>query len=245
MPLGVRSDLKPDLFYQLIQEKGYNCLIQHCVPCGNIDEYTNTHPKNCPLCHGTGFVYYDAERTKVVMTNLSRDKRFIQNPELLLGQAYATVDQTVSLWYRDRIVNLDALIRYSQLVKHSPTHIDSLRYPVFAVEDVFRFGNINDVMKIEKDVDYRITDDYKLEWISSTNRPNPGELYSIRYQTHPSWIVISFPHVIRETTTRFLKRHESTEKLPLQAVTKLEFLFYKDQSNWEWIDFYTGRKLNE
>ena len=44
MPLGVRSDFKPRIFHELIQEKGNNCMLQHAIPCGNIDNYTHDHP---------------------------------------------------------------------------------------------------------------------------------------------------------------------------------------------------------
>ncbi len=238
MPLGVRSDFKPRLFKELIVEKGYNCLIQHAMPCGNIDSYTHDHPKDCKYCHGTGFVYYGDEKTKVLMTSLSKDKRYIISPELLLGQAMITVNSDISLQYRDRIINLDALIRYSQLAQHSNTHIDELRFKIFEIENVYRFGSVDKSMELEEYVDYEIIDNNKIKWINSSNRPNVGEIYSIRYKTHPSWIIISFPHVVRETTTTFLKPHESTEKLPINAMGKLEFLFYKDQLNYQWSSFY-------
>jgi len=238
MPLGVRSDFKPELFTALIVEKGYNCMLQHAIPCGNIDTYTHAHPKDCKYCHGTGFVYYDSVKTKVILTSLEKDKRFITSPELLLGQTMVTVDSVESLQYRDRIINLDSLIRYSQLVKRqSNSDIDELRFKIFEIENVYRYTNSGELMDIENFIDYEITDDNKIKWISS-NKPDPNEIYSIRYKTHPSWIVTSFPHIIRATTTRFLKPHESPENLPLQGIAKLEFLFYKDQLNYVWEDFY-------
>jgi len=51
------------------------------------------------------------------------------------------------------------------------------------------------------------------------------EVYvSIHYEFHPVWIVLSYPHALRDTVTSLKRANQTVEALPVQATIKLDYL---------------------
>ena len=96
-----------------------------------------------------------------------------------------------------------------------------LRYPIVG---------INELRSIDKvficDADFRITPKGEIEWLGS-NAPASGTRLSFHGTIHPHWIVMDHVNTYRDTfiegggTGLALQKRE---KLPVQAMVKLDYL---------------------
>ena len=63
----------------------------------------------------------------------------------------------------------------------------------------------------------------QIEWLGTA--PNEGDQYAIAYKMHPSWLVLTHLHIVRDTRIKFRQPTAVHHRLPLQVVCKLEYLW--------------------
>lgn len=154
------------------------------------------------------------------------------------GSMFVTVRPENKIGYYDRLVNLDAEIVFTETID-----VDLADDPLLAnpIKLRYRATWINTLQtktaRYEPDGDFELLDTGDLQWIGNvptpdtTNDPDNTVLrFSVHYLTHPTWHIVEYPHVFRETPNR--KDVCGTEvtpfgtptALPIQALARLEFL---------------------
>jgi len=182
-------DLHVREFEKLIKAHG------HCVtwekaticPCSTPDGRDNLI---CAKCSGQGWYYFGATPTTVLLTSLSAMKAFSEvgvAGDWVLGKVSVTAAAGINLGFRDRITSLDSQITFSELVIVGR---DDLRYDVLSVEMV-----ATEAADLVEGTDYNVVNG-KIIFVT----PAADTVVSVRYQAHPSWIILDALHEIRDTT---------------------------------------------
>lgn len=249
---GRRVDFKPDAFTLAIETKSFGRIAwtQACYcPCLPNNNQTEQPDPNCSLCGGHGWLMFrptlfvtdsnvvgdlNSLQTKLVADNnasiimgimhsfTANEEPYAPPRRRIPGTAMCTVRPENKLGYWDRLVNLDALIVYSQLATTVTGDYLSLTYPVVqmnllrSADSVFEQGTSTD----PKDF---VLEDGQIKW---TTPPGSGLRVAAHYLCHPTWRVIEHPHTTRVTPVKFKTKSAIGDQIPLpvQATIRYEFL---------------------
>lgn len=216
-----RVDFEPDLFETFLDNKGYDLVHYRSLLCPCLDSSTGQPSPNCTLCEN-GYQYWGAETIKGVISGVSKEKQYSESGGLYLGTINLTVKPTVSLFYHDRIVHVDSLIPYSQIVVRGESgSSDRLRYTPVTMERVTAIVSGAAVTYTET-TDYTVSG-RNLTWVTGRG-PTVGASFSATYQHHPVWLVLQHSHMIRDTHVGPSVAAEVFRPMLVQALCKLEFL---------------------
>jgi len=217
-----RVDFKVDEFYKLVSQKGYIVTWERATVCPCLKTVSGTGQPdiNCPLCGGKGRFWHDPQTIKGIMTNFNEQARYNQIGETMAGTSYFTTLPENKLGFWDRLTHKHSEVRYSEIItKGERNATDKTRFIPLKV-DVLR--------TVSKQYDYGI--DFSIDsatnvinWMAPGNEPDRGEQYSVEYFTHPRWIVIDLPNVIRDTYVKRKKPGSTYTPMPVRAVIRLEF----------------------
>lgn len=245
---GRRVDFRPDDFTLAIETKGYRIAWARAALCPCVNNLqTDQADPTCALCTGSGWFYFkptdavaDAvgDLTELQTTLLARYSASVVRGIMSQFDAKRTPWQVVGNWkegdtqltvrpenrlaYYDRIVNLDSEIVYAEQFELAAGDTTTLRYLATGVNLLRSVDTI-----YEPTVDYEVING-DIVW-QSGKHPGVGVRVAAHYLTHPVWLVIEHPHVLR-TTLRNYKRATSVtprgdpEPLPMQSKIRFEFL---------------------
>jgi hypothetical protein len=235
---------------------GYRVWWSRCglCPCQN-NLQTNQPDIRCTLCHGTGWFYFLPEAELVDAktdiygnpVTLNDDQSAVliqawmrslaQDPEWyekfgawVFGTASVTVQATNRMAYGDRLIMVDSIMDFSQLLEANGTQavpvIDradksGLRYPAIGVT---LLRSLTTIYQQGDDFTFKPTDG-SIEWVRHT--PAQGTMLTVRYQAHPVYRVMTHINAIRDSMIRE-KRGEDKAKqfapLPTSFLAKLDYL---------------------
>jgi len=166
----------------------------------------------------------------VLMTSLTQDVQVFEKfGEWVFGMSRATVQYQNKLGYRDRLVSVDSEMAWAQIIEYDGSaeivvtgerSKTGLRYPFVRVH---QFRSLTDIYR--QGVDFQLTTDGTLKWLGTA--PDSGTRLTLHGTIHPPWIIMDHVNTYRDTWLEGSsigiadQRHE---KLPIQAVCKLEFL---------------------
>ena len=132
----------------------------------------------------------------------------------------------------DRLTALDYECRYQQLVEHSITGVDRLRYPALEIEFLSTASK-----QYYPDTDFVINESGHIQWISQ-NQPSfdqvasRGEIYTISYTARPTFIVVNLMHEGRFTTGYdALTGEQAAILLPQMALVRRAHLFFNTDTH--------------
>lgn len=204
-PSGVFSI---DAHENLIRSKGFKAY--HYRHALNPKRNTVAEGVNLKEMDMTGLVYYDAHELYVAPQNLSWDETYLVHG--IHGKHTMTVNHTgryideegkrVFLRSGDLIILKDSAtstVMMEDLFAYDPTGIQSLRFPVFAVDYMYD-GN----KRYEEGVDFNVIDG-KIHWTYPTGQARPtfdpiknqGTVFSCVYWTRPFFVVVDTPRIFR------------------------------------------------
>ena len=224
-------------------------------PCQGANDQTRGPGINCPLCkENPGFVYFrppgftltEAEHgemddiQKFIVDRATSPSVIIRGVVQAIGRTENTYDRlgnwvdgvmSVSvrkdniLGYYDRLVAIDQLGVYSELVLSGPTDGPTkLRFPAVRVDFVRSESQL-----YTSPEDYFINAQGQLCW-QTGRAPAQGTQLAVTYVHHPQFLVWEHLHFFRGSTNNTkLGRTPKTplgdpQLLPRQALVKLEFL---------------------
>lgn len=216
----IRVDLQPEQFEAFVNEKGYRLSHSRAMLCACQDPQSRQYDPTCPLCD-KGYQYWGVEEIRGYMSGVTAERQFSESGGFFLGTAQLTVPGNIRIGYRDRIVHLDSTISYNELMQRgAPTETDKIRFPALEVERVVQVVNKTNVF-YKKGIDFTVSNRV-ITWASGKG-PAEGGFYSISYVCHPSWLVVSYLHLMRDTMLQS-SSIDTYSQLPVQVLCKLEFL---------------------
>ncbi len=241
-----RVDFASSDFAKIIEQKGYRVAWQRAAPCPcePINTQTDQANPNCSLCKGQGWILFkpafaatdsrkigdltalqtklttNAAVVRALMTGLTANKQpYMDIGPRLEGQLMVTMRAQNKLAYYDRLVNLDAVAVYAEIVEVPADSVLKLRYPAVHVNLLRSEDTV-----YSEGTDFSVSaGDITVSGISTETR------LVCHYLTHPSWRIIEHPHNVRLTPVKSKTASPATpagdpSDLPVQAVAKLEFL---------------------
>ncbi len=223
MALTPRVDLNLANFEQLLTMRGYNLVHYKSLLCPCIDSESHAPDPTCPLCD-KGYQYYGEENIVGLMTGVSAEKQFTDAGGFFLGTVQLTVLPTVTLSYHDRIIHTDSIMSYNDMIQsNGPGGVDKAKFPI--ISPTFCISTQNGVnTTYTLGVDYSVSGN-QITWLSGGNSPAQGAYYSLVYTCHPSWLVVSFLHLVRDINVAMpAGAGDGYQQGPVQALCKLEFL---------------------
>lgn len=249
---GRRADFKFEFFETLLESKGYRMAWWRAsiCPCTPVNTQADSPDPNCSLCHGIGWLYYGMDTPltdkvgdldEIQQDIVGRDSSnhaaviraiqtgIVQRPDSLdrqgrwiYGETTVTVRNENQIGYWDRLINLDAIMVFSELLTAGANGALTNRYLATGMNLLRSKDKI-----YQADVDFTLSHG-RVVWLPG-HAPDEGTRLSLHYLCHPSWVVVDHPHTVRASNKKFKTKYPQTPQgnylsLPLQAHVKLEFL---------------------
>lgn len=251
---GTRVDFNTDDFGIVLETKGYRLAWSRAMlcPCRPVNDQTEQPDPNCPLCKKSGWLYFapnlaTTDKVKVgelddvqkrivddaggvivgLLTGIgTKDETYGEIQKRMTGTMMCTVRPENKLGVHDRIVNLDSIITFSQVLDpvtnlSEPTET---RYPIHQINVLRTTSKI-----FTAPADFDVVEG-KIVWnTGSSNLPDEEDPVGVHYLCHPTWLIVEHPHSVRMTpVTQKVKKPPTPAgeyvDLPIQAVVQYEFL---------------------
>lgn len=196
-PLGgsAKVALKKTDFDSKVWLYGNDVFIDKAIRCPCRTKSNNQALSSCKNCGGSGYVYLNRYRTKVVMQSMNLGTQFKEWSEEKLGTVKITARNEEELAFMDRITLLDGLNIHNETVH--PFIIDSavkarLDYPPIEIEEISVFVESNEKLRrLIYETDYTIEDNIlslSAEFFSWRDLT-----VSLRYKYYPTFHVLDLP----------------------------------------------------
>lgn len=231
--------LDPLHFEELIKNRGLRWKHERATPCPNVTSLeTNDHDPNCRACEN-GMIFYSPTEVHGVFQGNKLERMYEIQGSWDVGEAIVTFSayaddddgnpgkgDAVDLQHFDKLTCLDYQFRFQELVEHSLTGPDRLRYPAQTVE----YLSTKD-KQFYLDQDFVIDANGYIQWLGQ-NRPghdqlnDQGEIYTIAYCAQPVFYVVQLIHEIRASKAVDQMTGLSTAiRLPQQVLIRRDYLF--------------------
>jgi hypothetical protein len=214
-----------DAFAKVIKEKGYDVTWYKAAFCPNTPPGTlssrRDHAFSCPICDGTGFVYFDPCNTRVLMMGMKLDQSFYAYGRWDHGTSMVTAEPGLRLSFFDRLVLNNSLLRYTERIVRTPGQTtDVLAYPALCVEYVGWVNRVGQLQTFVSGQHYQLSQGGgSIEWLITTGLPDDRSRYVVAYEYRPRYVVIDLPHAHRD------QREDGKERsFPVQAMARLDYL---------------------
>lgn len=213
-------------FDAAIQNKGYEVVFEKALSCP-CKGRNNNHPlPNCKNCGGTGWVFVNPTRTRMVVQSMSLNPQF-QNWGVM-GAEISSITARVQdkLSYMDRVTVLDARSEYSEVLYFASNEAGRLyAYTIYKPLEIYVISLFQGVQqplrRLEEGTDFEIEVDNRILLSEEFSTYDEREDLSatIRYLHNPSYHIIE---MVRDTMTSKVKkgRIENDIFLPIHARAK-------------------------
>lgn len=229
-----RADFRVVEFRRIIQQKGYPLIWRKALLCPCVNKETEQARADCQTCDSSGFFYIEPLEIQGIMTGLEKKKDIYRNlGEWLEGSSMVTVEPEYRLGYRDSVEMVHSLMVFNEWItkgnrrgaRHKlPENHDACRYKVVNVLHMLYERAENDYVLLERGVHFDVTKNGWIRWKGSALSIPDGTTFSVNYEFHPVWIVVTHPHSVRDTIIKFKQVNFTATALPLQAAVKLDYL---------------------
>lgn len=240
------SDFIPNEFRVLVESHGYEVIYERALMCPCKDRGSD-HLTTCRNCGGTGHLFVNPTRMKVLLTSINHDREYEEYGKQDLGMLYATPVALVKLTQMDRLTILDGESAHSEVIypeKDDVTgnYFSLVHYYIKSVEWVGLFIDTDlKVQKLELNEDYT----YQNNKIILDDKFNSLEdpQVSITYMHHPQFHVWDIANDIRSVKGKKEGGGRKTNYMPMKALVKRAHLI-EDSENFEGTRLYDNSWLN-
>jgi hypothetical protein len=232
----LRADFNPELFRRQLDQHGKHVRWCKAMLCPCLNETTGQALLGCSTCDGSGYFFVDPLPIRAHMAAFDRNTKIYEKMGMWIeGATSVTVEPQYRLHYRDRIEMLDSLMPFNELLLKGnrrgirsklPSGVDSARYRIVNVTKLaFKPTPTSDPVTLELGFHYEVSDDGWVRWLTAgDNTISDGTRFSVLYDFHPIYQVISHPHVLRDDVRGKKQPADTAYSLPVQAACKLDFL---------------------
>lgn len=189
-------------FESLIQNEGYDALIDRALRCPCCDRNNGQALSTCKNCGGKGWFFVDRTQTRIVAQHMDSKKRFAEWGETQHGTASFTVYGIDKLGFMDKIILTQLEEFYTETLIPFRKDEKIIAYPLYEplkVTNVYMFIDENEALKPLTGEDYTVNGNViefnadLLDDVKTVLDLNSKELplqISIRYSHFPVYHVI-------------------------------------------------------
>lgn len=231
-----RADFRPQEFERVILQHGKYVVWRKALlcPCSNLN--TGQAVLDCTSCDGSGFIYVDPVRIRAHMLSFDQSTKIYEKFGMWVeGNTMVTVMPKYRLAHRDSIEMEDSLMSFNELLKKGnrrgrrsklPDGVDSGRYRMVNVTRLAYQADADSAfLLLECGYHFEVSDEGWIKWLPPGNTAIPdGSMFSVLYDFHPVYQVVSFPHVTRDDVRGTKVPDDTAYSLPIQAAAKLDYL---------------------
>lgn len=229
-----RVDMQPEKFTRMLQQKGYPLIWTKALLCPCVSPESDQARVDCANCDSSGFIYVEPIEIQAHINGLEAKKGIYRNlGEWLTGLATVSVGGDIRLGYMDRLAMTHSIMGYNEWIKKGnrrgvrstlPPNRDACRYKIVRMMHLVWEPVENEPpVMLEQGIDFKITEEGWVEWLKARSIPD-GTVFTAHYEFHPIWVVVTNPHVVRDTVTRTHEPAPTARSLPLTAAVKLDYL---------------------
>lgn len=189
-------------FESLIYNNGYDALLQRALRCPCVDRASGQALSTCKNCMGRGWFFVDTRQTRVVAQSMDNTRRNSQTGEINRGTARITARASDKLGFMDRVILLDLMAYYTEILNPIEYEGKLVAYPVYEPLDV---TNIYLYAGDDKKLIPLTTNEYEIQGnkivfndsilddvpVEDVNQKFPEITVSIRYSHYPVYHIIS------------------------------------------------------
>ncbi len=223
-----------------IRDKGYDVIIEKAYICPCKSKDTHSHLQVCKNCGGSGYLFCNPTRTKLIISGLAADNKLkeaaLREWGLIEGGTVKiTAINADKFTYMDRITVLDATAEHNQILYPTLSDDDTQLF-AFTQYDIvgFDFAGLyvdedTRLQKLEEPADYSFQDNiitFNSQYNDLTNAS-----VTVRYVHRPVFHIID---VLRESMTSTKGQYGTQTKLvmPIHAIARRAHLI-KDAENFD------------
>jgi hypothetical protein len=211
------NDWNFDLLESLIQDRGDYVIWETAVACPqcrredttasfnekNPNEAVRIRRINCPNCHGTGFMYRNAQRVLGLLTQINAGNRQLLDAGVAMpGDCiFSPSLQAEELQDMDKVtLCVTDVLNEGQIIQRGAAHLSNAQLrptDLETSEDRLWYAGNGCVVwcEDENNVVYSVGDfeiiDNKIRWLGK--QPSNGTFYTLKYHYYPEWIVYASP----------------------------------------------------
>lgn len=215
--------IKPE-FDALIENKGYRVIWEKSTmcPCRG----TQHSPlSDCQNCRGTGWVLFNAIRTKMVLTSINYSNKYLQWTKDLVGMIAVTARSEDRITFMDRITLIDSDNYESEIM---PLQVSStgvvfcfVTYKLVEVMEIFTFIQSDQALNRLSPEEFQFSvGGYKIIFPNITLQENEVKMVSIRYKCNPQYYVVDMNHDIRNSSILNDRGSKEQIRLPVSGVAR-------------------------
>ena len=217
-----RADFKVVEFRKLIQQKGLNITWEQALECPcsiksstnygldllevvDSDVNSSGYAPDCTICNGIGIVRHSAQTIKALITSASGEEVSGKYGLLKQEKIKITTEPEHLLSYGDRITLKDSVIVFRETLKMPNAGVDiTPSRPIITRSLNLASGETPvGVLYIQK------------------SEPAAGTNLTISYYANPTYVIIEYPHTLRDTFLR-TNNQEVFSPMLVQAEAKME-----------------------
>lgn len=228
-----RVDLVKSDFDAAIVQKGYDVYLDKVLYCPCRRKGDNQALSSCKNCGGSGYVYINRYKTKMILQSMNIDTKFKEWSAENIGTVKITARDEENLAYMDRISVIGAEVMTAQTI-HPIEYGGEMRgkviYDIASIDEIFAFvDDGTKLKKLELNIDYTYVNNiiifdnqYLQGWDNFT--------VSIRYSHAPTFHIVD---MVRETMTTKIKVPGSAERdvvMPIHAVGRRSHYVLDEQN---------------
>ncbi len=235
---GMSTDFDKNEFTASLKTKGYNVIHEKAYLCPCKSQGTPASLSTCKNCGGTGWMFANPTKTRMVITGIMLDDKLKEGPmrewgQLDKGACKITCLDNDKLSYMDRLVNLDATAEHDQILYPKLDDEDTqlfafTKYDIKGIDFVGMYrGADQPIERLTEFDDYTYSDNILILNSKYNDLSNPQ--VTIRYVHNPEYHVID---ILRESITQYENQGKDKQILHLHAVAMRAHLI-SDAENFD------------
>ncbi len=232
------SDFNKLDFEASIREKGYETVHEKAYNCPCISQPSIAPLNTCKNCGGTGWIFANPTRTKMIITTIMLDDKLKEGAlrewgMLDMGAVKITAYNQDKLTYMDRITILDATSEHNQILFPKLDDEEEVlfaytKYDIKSIDFIGLFESADTIIKkLEQGTDYTFVDN--IITFDDQYSDLPNATVTIRYVHNPAFHVID---ILRESMTSTEQKGNVKQILPIHAIGKRAHII-KDAENFD------------